>query len=42
MTTAELDWLDKYHGEIRELLMPRVLESTRPWLEAATAPIDRK
>jgi Xaa-Pro aminopeptidase len=42
MTANEIDWLDSYHAEVRETLMPLVAEDTRPWLGAATAPLGRQ
>jgi Xaa-Pro aminopeptidase len=41
MTANEIDWLDSYHAEVRETLMPLVADDTREWLAAATAPIGR-
>lgn len=40
MTREELDWLNAYHAEVAEKLMPLVeSEETRAWLRQATAPI---
>ncbi len=39
MTTEEIDWLDAYHAEVCETLMPLVADDTRTWLTAATAPL---
>lgn len=39
LTSAERDWLDAYHAQVREKLAPRVSEAARAWLEAATAPL---
>jgi Xaa-Pro aminopeptidase len=41
MTPEEIDWLDAYHAEVRETLMPLVSADTRAWLAAATAPLAR-
>ena len=39
MTTDEIAWVDAYHANVRETLMPLVTEDTRTWLGAATAPL---
>jgi len=39
MTADEIDWLDSYHAEVRETLMPLVSDESRAWLGAATAPL---
>jgi Xaa-Pro aminopeptidase len=41
MTADEIDWLDSYHAEVRETLMPLVADDTRTWLGGATAPLGR-
>src|SRR5216683_688599 len=41
MTADEIDWLDSYHAEVRETLMPLVADDTRAWLAATTAPLGR-
>src|SRR5215468_4131688 len=41
MTADEIDWLDAYHAEVREVLSPLVAADTRAWLSAATAPLGR-
>ena len=42
MTAEELGWLDAYHAETREKLLPLLPDTaTREWLEKATAPISR-
>jgi Xaa-Pro aminopeptidase len=41
MTADEIDWLDSYHVEVRETLMPLVAADTRMWLGAATAPLGK-
>jgi Xaa-Pro aminopeptidase len=41
MTADEIDWLDAYHAEVRETLMPLVAADTREWLASATAPLAR-
>lgn len=35
----EIDWLDRYHAEVRNRLADRVSPEARLWLEAATAPL---
>ena len=35
----ELAWLNAYHAGVREVLTPLVGAETRPWLDAATAPL---
>lgn len=39
LSTDERAWLDSYHARVRETLSPLVSETTRDWLEAATAAI---
>ena len=40
LTQEERDWLDAYHAETREKLMPLVADDKeRAWLEAATRPL---
>ncbi|RYE66754.1 MAG: M24 family metallopeptidase, partial [Rhizobiaceae bacterium] len=40
MTSEELQWLNDYHAEVREKLMPLIdKDSVKTWLTAATAPI---
>jgi Xaa-Pro aminopeptidase len=40
MTSEELQWLNDYHAEVREKLMPLIDKDTvKAWLTAATAPI---
>nr|WP_281500866.1 aminopeptidase P family protein [Kordiimonas marina] len=41
MTDAELDWLNAYHAEVLAKVGPLVDDITKPWLEAATAPLTR-
>ncbi len=42
MTDEELDWLNAYHAETREKLLPLLSDdATKAWLEKATAPISR-
>ncbi|TNE64291.1 MAG: aminopeptidase P family protein [Alphaproteobacteria bacterium] len=41
LTDAELDWLNAYHAEVLAKVGPLVDATTKPWLEAATAPISR-
>jgi hypothetical protein len=42
MTADEIDWLDSYHAEVGETLMPLVAEDTRAWLSVAIAPLGRQ
>jgi Xaa-Pro aminopeptidase len=39
MTADEIAWIDAYHANVRETLMPLVAEDTQAWLAAATAPL---
>ncbi len=39
LTAEELAWLNAYHARVREVIGPHLVED-RPWLEAATAPIN--
>ena len=41
MAADEIDWLDTYHAEVRETLMPLVADDTRIWLGTATTPLGR-
>ncbi|WP_242216943.1 aminopeptidase P family protein [Shinella zoogloeoides] len=42
MTDEELDWLNAYHAETREKLLPLLSDdATKAWLEKATASISR-
>jgi Xaa-Pro aminopeptidase len=41
MTRSEIQWLDNYHAKVLRKLSTRVSEATRPWLEAACAPLTR-
>jgi len=41
MAADEIDWLDTYHAEVRETLMPLVADDARIWLGTATAPLGR-
>jgi Xaa-Pro aminopeptidase len=39
LTREELQWIDAYHAEVREKLMPFIDEmAVRAWLDAATTP----
>src|SRR5262245_60153567 len=42
LTAEETAWLDSYHAEVGETLMPLVAEDTRAWLSVATAPLGRQ
>jgi Xaa-Pro aminopeptidase len=37
LTAGEIAWLDAYHAQVREKVLPRVEGEVRDWLEAATA-----
>ena len=39
LTTAERDWLNTYHAEVRDKISPRLGNGAKLWLDAATAPI---
>lgn len=39
LSEQEKQWLDAYHQQVREALLPRVDSDARQWLEEATAPI---
>lgn len=39
LSEKDIQWLDAYHQQVRELLSPHVNSDTRPWLVAATAPV---
>ena len=39
LTAGERDWLNRYHADVAEKIGPRVGETARRWLEAATAPL---
>lgn len=39
LSTAERDWLNAYHREVREKIGPRLGKTVNLWLDAATAPI---
>lgn len=39
LSDQELQWLDAYHQQVRDVLSPRVDSDARPWLFAATAPV---
>ncbi|MEM9710279.1 MAG: aminopeptidase P family protein [Pseudomonadota bacterium] len=39
LAPAELDWLNAYHARVKALISPRVSDTTRVWLDAATAPL---
>jgi Xaa-Pro aminopeptidase len=41
MSRTEIDWLDAYHSEVREMLSPHVSDDTSAWLADATAPLRR-
>ena len=37
LSRDELDWLNAYHARVRDEVRPHLDESTRPWLDQATA-----
>jgi len=39
LTADEVAWLDAYHARVRETLSDNVDADTKPWLDAATAPL---
>ncbi|TDE41062.1 aminopeptidase P family protein [Antarcticimicrobium sediminis] len=39
LSTDERAWIDAYHAEVAEKIGPRVGDTTRDWLRAATAPL---
>ncbi len=39
LSTEEKAWLNAYHADVARLIGPRVSDSPRTWLEAATAPV---
>jgi Xaa-Pro aminopeptidase len=40
LDAAARDWLDAYHMQVADLIGPRVSDTARVWLKAATAPIN--
>lgn len=41
MADNEINWLNEYHKTVFEIVSPLVDDTTKAWLEAATAPISR-
>ncbi|MBV6305279.1 aminopeptidase P family protein [Candidimonas humi] len=39
LEAGEVAWLDAYHAEVRERLLPRVQGAARQWLEDSTGPL---
>jgi Xaa-Pro aminopeptidase len=39
LSSAELDWLNAYHAEVRGIVRAQLDESDKLWLDAATAPL---
>jgi Xaa-Pro aminopeptidase len=39
LSAAELDWLNAYHAEVRDIVRAQLNESDRLWLDVATAPL---
>ncbi len=43
LSDRELDWLNRYHGKVREVLLPLLdTQADKDWLVAATEAIERK
>ena len=41
LSPDETAWLDDYHGQVLDLISPRLRDKDRTWLETATAPLGR-
>jgi Xaa-Pro aminopeptidase len=41
LSDAEVDWLNAYHAEVREIVRAQLDESDKLWLDVATAPLKR-
>jgi Xaa-Pro aminopeptidase len=39
LSQAEVDWLNAYHAEVRDIVRDKLNESDRLWLDVATAPL---
>ncbi len=39
LSEKEIQWLDAYHQQVREVLLPQIDSDARQWLLAATAPV---
>jgi Xaa-Pro aminopeptidase len=39
LSQAELDWVNAYHGQVREMVRAQLDESDKLWLDVATAPL---
>ena len=39
LTEAEIAWVDRYHGQVREVLAPQLQGEDLAWLERETAPL---
>jgi len=39
LTAEEVDWLDRYHAQVRAALSPHLVGADADWLEAATRPL---
>ncbi|WP_323785868.1 aminopeptidase P family protein [Thalassovita sp.] len=39
LSTAERDWIDRYHAACRDKISPRLSDAARLWLHQATAPL---
>ena len=39
MTPEEIAWLNAYHAEVREKLLPQLDAATAAWLQTATRPL---
>jgi len=42
LTADEINWLDGYHGAVRDLLLPLIDTDTTQWLTQATRLVDTK
>ena len=39
LSSAELDWLNAYHAQVRDIVRDKLDESDKLWLDVATAPL---
>ncbi len=39
MNDSDIDWLNRYHADVRAALSPHLDEADRSWLESATSPL---
>jgi Xaa-Pro aminopeptidase len=40
LSQAEVDWLNAYHAEVRNIVRAQLDESDKLWLDVATAPLN--